>query len=635
MLRTPNGNPLVVAVLTCVRCARFRPSDFTLAAPRFPPCSAPMLTFNNPAGAWALLAIPALLAIHFLQRKAVVRPISTLFLLDQMQRESLSGQRIERLRPSVPLWLQLLMALLLTWLLVQPRWVQKSLLQRVVVVLDGSISMQAFQARLVAQLPAELQRLASLVNTSEYLVLDSQLEQENIYHGTQLTELAQALTTWTPQGGAHDVTAALRLARSLADQNGLVVLATDHALENLPFGAKVFSVGTPLDNVGFAGLSMEERDGQLLWKATLKNYSDHPQQRRWWVDIPQQPAVKRSVTLAPHAAESLQDIFPPGVNFLTLRTDADAFPVDDALPCVRPEPKQLHVLLPPAEVLTPVETKLYQRLLTSLAQVTLTTDPASANVEVSAYDPFKPVLPTKPALVLTRDPRKELPVLSGEIVAEAHPFVEGLNWQSLVCLDATRIPLRKTDRSLLWQGERSLLFLRGEGANLQLFINFDLRYANAHKLPAFVIMLHRFCEEVRSQLPLRETRNCENGELLHLPNLPADSTTDVTLTRPSPTGELTQHYPAQQASLLQAPATAGAFTVRQGPQELIQGAAHFADTREADFTTAAPRNDLTAAKAAFLTRLAQEDAHWQLAVLGVLAMALLSWWYVARPSEAA
>ena len=175
-----------------------------------------MLTFNNPAGFWALLAIPAILAIHFLQRKAVVLPISTLFLLDQMQRESISGQRIERLRSSLPLWLQLLMAVLLTWLMVQPRWVEKSMIQRVVVVLDGSISMQAFKQKLQTQLPAELKRLASLVNTSEYIVLDSLLEEENIYHGTQLSEVAQALGNWTPHGGAHDINASLRLARSLA-----------------------------------------------------------------------------------------------------------------------------------------------------------------------------------------------------------------------------------------------------------------------------------------------------------------------------------------------------------------------------------------------------------------------------------
>ncbi|MGB0775204.1 MAG: hypothetical protein ACPGUY_05125, partial [Akkermansiaceae bacterium] len=44
--------------------------------------------------------------IHFLQRRAKVETISTLFLLRQTQRESTSGRRFDRLVNSVPLWLQ-------------------------------------------------------------------------------------------------------------------------------------------------------------------------------------------------------------------------------------------------------------------------------------------------------------------------------------------------------------------------------------------------------------------------------------------------------------------------------------------------------------------------------------------------
>ena len=56
-----------------------------------------MLTFHNPAGFWELLAIPVILAIHFLQRKARELPISTMLLLGAVEQESRSGAR---LRPS-------------------------------------------------------------------------------------------------------------------------------------------------------------------------------------------------------------------------------------------------------------------------------------------------------------------------------------------------------------------------------------------------------------------------------------------------------------------------------------------------------------------------------------------------------
>ena len=78
------------------------------------------LVLTNPLGFWALLGIPAVIVIHFLQRQAKVIPVSTLFLLAQTQRESVSGRRFDRLTNSIPLWLQLLMVLLLTWILVEP-----------------------------------------------------------------------------------------------------------------------------------------------------------------------------------------------------------------------------------------------------------------------------------------------------------------------------------------------------------------------------------------------------------------------------------------------------------------------------------------------------------------------------------
>src|SRR6516225_2516595 len=103
-----------------------------------------MIFFSHPAGFFALLAVPAVLLIHFLQRESRQVTVSTLFLLDVLAPESAAGRRFERLRQSVPLWLQLLSALLLTWLIVQPRWVRRHSVQQIVLLLDSSVSMSAF-----------------------------------------------------------------------------------------------------------------------------------------------------------------------------------------------------------------------------------------------------------------------------------------------------------------------------------------------------------------------------------------------------------------------------------------------------------------------------------------------------------
>ncbi len=140
-------------------------------------------TFGNPAGFLALLAIPAILAIHFLQRESRRVVSSTLFLLEQLAPESAQGRRFERLRTSVPLWLQLLAALLAAWLLVDPRWVRPDAAQHVMLVLDSTVSMDAFRDDLLKALDEDTARLASAAAHTEWQVVETDLTRATIYSG--------------------------------------------------------------------------------------------------------------------------------------------------------------------------------------------------------------------------------------------------------------------------------------------------------------------------------------------------------------------------------------------------------------------------------------------------------------------
>ena len=66
----------------------------------------PTMSFAHPAALWCLLGLPVVLAIHFLQRRSRRQVVTTLFLLQQLRRESEVGNRFERLRASIPRWLQ-------------------------------------------------------------------------------------------------------------------------------------------------------------------------------------------------------------------------------------------------------------------------------------------------------------------------------------------------------------------------------------------------------------------------------------------------------------------------------------------------------------------------------------------------
>jgi hypothetical protein len=143
-----------------------------------------------------LLGIPALLAIHFLQRKAIELPVSTLFLLDRTQRDAASGRRLDRLIPSIPLWMQLLAVLLLAWFLAEPRYQKSGSVQRIAVVLDSSASMGVFKDDAITRLLAELPTLQGPAPTVELTVMESAPGRTRLYAGSSIDELRTALEKW-------------------------------------------------------------------------------------------------------------------------------------------------------------------------------------------------------------------------------------------------------------------------------------------------------------------------------------------------------------------------------------------------------------------------------------------------------
>ena len=105
------------------------------------------LVFANPAGLWALVAVPAIVTIHFLRPAARQRRVSTLFILDHLDPGVSRARRLRRLRASAALWCQLAAAVLLAWVLAEPRWVHAGTRQTVAVVLDASASLRPFRDR--------------------------------------------------------------------------------------------------------------------------------------------------------------------------------------------------------------------------------------------------------------------------------------------------------------------------------------------------------------------------------------------------------------------------------------------------------------------------------------------------------
>ena len=78
------------------------------------------------------------------------------------------------------------------------------------------------------------------------------------------------------------------------------------------------------------------------------------------------------------------------------------------------------------------------------------------------------------------------------------------------------IATTNADRTLLWQGNSPLIFLREYGRVHQLVFNFDVAHANVDRLPAFVLLIRRFVETLRSEKIALESRNVELGQPLEI-----------------------------------------------------------------------------------------------------------------------
>ena len=593
-----------------------------------------MLTLANPAGLWALLGIPAVLAIHFLQRQAVILPISTLFLLEKTQRESASGRRFDRLMNSVPLWMQLLGVLLLTWLLSEPRYQKDRSTQRVAIVLDSSASMSVRKDRLKERLIAALPDLQGPATALEITLFESTPGMPRLYAGSSPEELAAALDTWKPRSGVADPSQALRLARSVVSREGIVVYVTDTPMETPPFDARLLSIGEPVPNVGFTGVTLAEKEGAKVWQAMVRNYSKHRTTRAWHFEMPDGRRTEpKEIELDAGAIVTLQAAFPENAERANIVLSPDDFILDDILPVVVPKPKALSIFAATGGAYE----QLSQKMQRSLEATVTVNDAASADLMFLSYDPLDPVTAGTNAVIFVKDETRGGAYLKGGIVAEKHPLIDGLNWQSLLVRETIQLPRRQTDTPLLWQGSRPLIFLReteakpaigaepAAPASRQLCFNFDLRLSNAATQPAFIVMLHRFAEELRAAKVAPASENLETSQPVSF--AAKNATPPVFLETLDLNGKVldSEELPAAETMRFTAPLDAGFLRARQGETTLLTASVHFADTREADFSECAPADTLGKSAAAAMERHTEEDHWWRAWFLLLLAALLVSW----------
>jgi hypothetical protein len=162
------------------------------------------------------------------------------------------------------------------------------------------------------------------------------------------------------------------------------------------------------------------------------------------------------------------------------------------------------------------------------------------------------------------------------ITTERHRLTEGTLWNGLLSSGPGAAVIAETDQPLVWQRDQPLVFLRQQGNDPHLVFNFDFAKSNADRLPAAVLILSRFLEDVQRRKVAPFAGNFETHQILPLPR-----GTDYELVRDGQGGA-----GITADAFLRAPAEPGFFRVRRGGAEFLTAAARFGDPREADFRDA-------------------------------------------------
>ena len=582
----------------------------------------PML-LANPWGALGLLGIPVVIVIHCFQLKSRRIETSTLFLLEHLTPNSREGRRFTWWRSSIPFWLQILCVLILTWLLLEPRWTTADAVQRIVVVLDSSLSMRAFSQDLEAKTALRFDALARLTPRTYWTVVETDPAQPTLYEGTDIKAMREKFRSWSPSLPAQDPTHALELARSFAPPEALVIFVTDRS-HDIPTGVDILAVGEPIENCGLVGSRLLGAGNDLEWQVVVQNDGQKTAHRSWWIEFAGQKTKPQAIDLEPGHPQILKGKFPPGLDRLTVCLDGDRFSLDDRMPIVRPKRKILTVGFRQDGALV----DLFTRLARTLPAVTPAPLGATEDMDFLSLSPRSRVQgDVKFAVILLNDPKAGDPSMGGPFIADDDPLNENLDWQGLIIQPGQNLTVGPTDHVLLWKKQTPLIFIHISGEGRQLVFNFNFPASNASRLPAFVLLIDRFVESVRALKKSPETRNVELGESL---SLAASAAGGHVVLSSSDGGKISA--PTSDVVNLSAPGLPGFFSVTQGSETLLTGAAEFADVRESDFRTATSIDSLAGRGARLVEMHASAETSFPLWLL-LLGILLALNWRSNRPHQ--
>jgi hypothetical protein len=595
--------------------------------------------FANPAGLWALLALPAIVGLHLLHRRHRPRRVAGLFLWRATGPDPAGGRRVDRLRNRVSLWVELLLAALLALLLADPRFDRGLARRHLLIVLDDRASLSArardrdtreAAVRAVRELLA-----AESVPPAVTLIRSGEAPRLLVGPAGSVPDAERALATWRPERREHSLRPALELARELHGERTVLWLISDRLPDSGEVPGSVRAVGQAAPNAAWTTVRrLPGPEGERVF-GLVRGFAARPLTRRA-VLTDSQGAVLAETTLPAGPEGSRVELKVPAgreAESLLLRLEpGDALSLDDEV-LLPPRPRRVvsyHVALPDG-----AEREAARRALeaagsveTGLATREVETAEAADLLVARADRPL-----SRPGLRLLPRPEREPgseegdEALLGPFLSDPqHPLTRGLGSEGLIWAGSR--PGALPGDPLLLADDRVLLALAGP----EVVLNGELAGGNLTRHPAWPVLIANLVERARAGLPGLEVSLLRAGEEARLLPIPGTRVEPATLR--GPRGEERPLRPDARGVLRTGPLERpGRYEIRRDGRSLAELSVYLGDPGASDLRRARGGERLAPAVAApeRLPAAGLLDRGAHLVGLGAILLAFLAHLALHRP----
>jgi len=650
------------AILMTFHAFVLRPSSFVLRPSSF----VGSVVYNSSMGillptALALLALAIPIIIFYMLRlRRQELGVSSSLLWRRALLDRTANAPWQRLRRNLLLLLQLLLLLLLVLSLARPfLYADTVAIGNMVVILDGSASMQAADEGGRSRFERARQEAASLIDAMQgdqrmSLVWAGPTSSVAASSSNNKAALHDALKALSASNGKADMTSALTLAAASARQLGeatLVLISdgafpADRALPQVPGKATYVNVGVSSQNVGITSLSLRESQGGPQLFAALYNSGTEPATTILTIKVDGnlRDSLKVEIPAGGEQSATLQDL-PLDTRLVEAQLSredrgSDYLAADNAAWALRASRPASNVLLV-TEGNGFLEKSLNLMPNVRLFKATPATYAPSDGFGLTVLDGYIPAqLPAGNLLVFAPPDSPTIPV-SGTLaypqvgqVAVNDPLMRFVDLSQTHLASAQRIFTPTWARVLASTAGGDPLIIAGETDGRRVAaVAFDLHKSDLPLQIAFPILVANLVEWLQPRTSVEAPPQLGAGDAITIRPLP--ETDEIRVTPPNQEGRHTSLQPSSQVSFARTEAL-GVYTVQQMSKGRALGDAeqfavnlfsrdesNIAPRADVGFTGSQPTPDASAAK--------RPLEIWPWVLLASLLLLTVEWWYYNRP----